>query len=64
MELKQYLLEKRTVVDRALHEYLPEMSGPKEELFKAMNYSLFAGGKRLRPILCIAAAEAAGGEGA
>jgi geranylgeranyl diphosphate synthase type II len=61
MELKQYLLEKRTIVDQALHKYLPEMSGPKEELFKAMNYSLFAGGKRLRPILCIAAAEASGG---
>jgi len=61
MELKQYLLEKRTIIDQALHEYMPQMSGPKEELFKAMGYSLFAGGKRLRPILCIASAEAAGG---
>lgn len=61
MELKEYLREKRTIVDRALKEYLPEVSGPKEELFKAMNYSLFAGGKRLRPILCIAASEAVGG---
>lgn len=61
MELKRYLLEKRTIVDQALKIYLPEMSGPKEELFKAMRYSLFAGGKRLRPILCIAAAEAVGG---
>ncbi|MFC1840316.1 polyprenyl synthetase family protein [Thermodesulfobacteriota bacterium] len=61
MELKQYLLEKRTIVDQALQKYMPELSGPKGELFKAMNYSLFAGGKRLRPILCIASAEAAGG---
>ena len=61
MELKQYLLEKRTIIDQALHKYLPEMTGPKEELFKAMNYSLFAGGKRLRPVLCIASAEAVGG---
>jgi len=61
MELKEYLLEKRTIVDQALKKYLPEMSGPKEELFKAMSYSLFAGGKRLRPILCIAAAETIGG---
>lgn len=61
MILKDYLLEKRTVVDRALESYLPELSGPKEELYKAMRYSLFAGGKRLRPILCIAAAEAVGG---
>jgi geranylgeranyl diphosphate synthase type II len=61
MKLKEYLLEKRTLVDLALQEYLPEMSGPKEELYRAMRYSLFAGGKRLRPILCIAAAEALGG---
>lgn len=61
MKLKEYLLEKRTLVDQSLDNYLPEMNGPKEELFKAMRYSLFAGGKRLRPILCIAAAEAVGG---
>lgn len=61
MELKQYLLEKRIIVDQILKKHLPEMSGPREELFKAMSYSLFAGGKRLRPILCIAAAEAVGG---
>ena len=61
MILKEYLTERRTIVDRALEQYLPEMSGPKEELYRAMRYSLFAGGKRLRPILCIAAAEAVGG---
>ena len=61
MTLKEYLLEKRTIVDEALKHYLPEMSGPKEELYRAMRYSLFAGGKRLRPVLCIAAAEAVGG---
>ncbi len=61
MLLKEYLLEKRTIVDKALEYYLPEMSGPKEELYRAMRYSLFAGGKRLRPVLCIAAAEAVGG---
>ena len=61
MNLKEYLLEKRTLVDEALEKYLPEMKGPKEELYRAMRYSLFAGGKRLRPILCIAAAEAVGG---
>ena len=61
MKLKEYLLEKRAIVDRALENYLPEMTGPKEELYKAMRYSLFAGGKRLRPILCIASAEAVGG---
>jgi geranylgeranyl diphosphate synthase type II len=61
MILKEYLIERRTIVDRALENYLPGMTGPKEELYRAMRYSLFAGGKRLRPILCIAAAEAVGG---
>ena len=61
MDLKKYLIEKRTLVDDALEKYLSETIGPKEELYKAMRYSLFAGGKRLRPILCIAAAEAVGG---
>ncbi len=61
MKLKEYLLEKRTLVDAALENYIPKVNGPKEELYKAMRYSLFAGGKRLRPILCIAAAEAVGG---
>ena len=35
MKLKEYLLEKRAIVDRALENYLPEMTGPKEELYKA-----------------------------
>jgi len=48
------------MVDRALEEALPEMSGPAEALGRAMRYSLFAGGKRLRPILCLAGAEAVG----
>ncbi len=61
MKLKEYLQEKRAMVDQALENYLPEIDGPKEELYRAMRYSLFAGGKRLRPILCIAAAEAVGG---
>lgn len=61
MNLKTYLAEKRKIVDDALAEYLPVPEGPKAELAEAMNYSLFAGGKRLRPILCIASAEAVGG---
>ncbi|HDG97727.1 MAG TPA: polyprenyl synthetase family protein [Desulfobacterales bacterium] len=61
MELKQYLIEKKRVIDQALERYLPECGGPAGDLIKAMRYSLFAGGKRLRPILCIASAEAVGG---
>jgi geranylgeranyl diphosphate synthase, type II len=63
MDLKTYLGEKRAMVDEALGRYLPEPRGHATELIKAMNYSLFAGGKRLRPILCIAGAEAVGADG-
>jgi geranylgeranyl diphosphate synthase, type II len=61
MDLKAYLAEKRAAVEVALEEYMPKPKGPAVDLIKAMNYSLFAGGKRLRPILCIAGAEAVGG---
>ena len=63
MDLKAYLNEKRAVIDSALKGYLAESHGPADELVRAMSYSLFAGGKRLRPILCLAGAEAVGGEG-
>jgi geranylgeranyl diphosphate synthase type II len=49
-------------VDEALKRFMPEPHGHANELIEAMNYSLFAGGKRLRPILCIAGAEAVGGD--
>ena len=48
-DLKAYLNEKRAVVDKALRTYLPRSSGPASELNQAMEYSLSAGGKRLRP---------------
>jgi len=59
--IKAYLDEKRGIVDKALEEAMPQPSGLARELITAMSYSLFAGGKRLRPILCIAGAEAVGG---
>ncbi len=61
LDLKRYLEERKTAVDRAIRDYLPEPRGPASELIKAMRYSLLAGGKRLRPILCLAGAEAVGG---
>jgi geranylgeranyl diphosphate synthase type II len=61
LDLKVYLHEKRTVVDKALEACLPEPQGPTSHLIRAMRYSLFAGGKRLRPILCIAGGESVGG---
>ncbi|MBN2032376.1 MAG: polyprenyl synthetase family protein [Deltaproteobacteria bacterium] len=64
MELKPYLSKKRAIVDQALRGIFPVIpKGPAADVVKAMAYSLFAGGKRLRPILCIAGAEAVGGKG-
>jgi len=62
MNLKEYLEEKRKIVDEALREYfLDSKESLLRKLKDSMKYSLFAGGKRLRPILCIAGAEAVGG---
>ncbi len=62
MNLKAYLKEKKKVVEGALERYAPRSEGPASEVILAMNYSLFAGGKRLRPILCLAGAAAVGGD--
>lgn len=48
-------------MDRALNRFLPPASAKPPTIHKAMRYSLFAGGKRMRPALCLAAAEACGG---
>jgi geranylgeranyl diphosphate synthase type II len=61
-DLQAYIGERRKAVDAALHKIFPPASGHAAELTKAMEYSIFAGGKRLRPVLCIAAAEAVGGD--
>ncbi len=62
MNLKAYLEERRGLVNRALEGYLPRVRGPAFRVVEAMHYSLMAGGKRLRPILCMAAAEAVDGD--
>jgi geranylgeranyl diphosphate synthase type II len=64
MNLKAYLASRQQKIDRALDRYLPKESVKPATIHKAMRYSLFAGGKRLRPILCLAAAEACGGKSA
>jgi geranylgeranyl diphosphate synthase type II len=60
LDLKVYLAQRRELVDAALNQSLPsdEAGG---DILKAMRYSLFAGGKRVRPILCLAGCEAVGG---
>lgn len=60
--LKMYLEARKKIVDEALDGYLPAEDRYPPDIFKAVRYSLFAGGKRIRPILCLAAAEAVGGE--
>jgi geranylgeranyl diphosphate synthase type II len=62
MNLKAYLRARRKEIDGALDYYLPKTNVKPATLHKAMRYSLFAGGKRLRPILCLAAAEACRGK--
>jgi len=62
VNLKSYLVARQKLIDRALDRYLPKANTKPVTLHKAMRYSLFAGGKRLRPILCVAAAEACRGK--
>ncbi|MEP6710013.1 MAG: polyprenyl synthetase family protein [Verrucomicrobiota bacterium] len=62
MDLKRYLAVRQKEVDRALDRFLPKASAKPATIHKAMRYSLFAGGKRLRPILCLAVAEACEGK--
>lgn len=61
-DLKPWLRARQKEVDAALGKFLPRESARPQTIHKAMRYSVFAGGKRLRPILCLAAAEACGGE--
>jgi len=63
MDIQKYLQEKKDLVDSALERYLPRDVGLPATLNQAIRYSLFAGGKRIRPILSIASYEAVGGRG-
>ncbi len=62
MDLQKELSKQSKLVDNALDEFLPQETEKPVTIHKAMRYSIFAGGKRLRPILTIAAAEAVGGD--
>ena len=57
MDIDSYLEEKRKIIDKALDTYIPKETEYPQTLHKAMRHSLFAGGKRLRPILALAVAE-------
>jgi len=60
--LQDYLKERSRWIDRGLRKFLPPPGTRPATIHRAMHYSLFAGGKRIRPILCLAAAEACGGD--
>jgi geranylgeranyl diphosphate synthase type II len=60
-DLDGYLKKSTAAVNRALDEFLPPAGFKPATIHRAMRYSIFAGGKRLRPALCLAAAEACGG---
>lgn len=61
MDLKAYLHSRSILVEQALDRWLPGANLLPHSLHQAMRYSVCAGGKRLRPILMIAASEAVGG---
>ena len=58
MEITTYLSERRRRVEDGLARFMLAADGPFREHIESMRYSLFVGGKRLRPILCLAGAEA------
>ncbi len=60
MDIKEYIKEKQNLVDNYLKNYFNSPFEPKI-LYEAMNYSLFAGGKRIRPVLALTAYEVCGG---
>src|SRR5690348_5567007 len=59
--LQEFLATRTEAVNRALDRLLPPTTARPATIHKAMRYSLFAGGKRMRPALCLAAAAACGG---
>ena len=60
-DLQDFLASRTETVNRALGKFLPSEKTKPATIHEAMRYSLFAGGKRMRPALCLAAAQACGG---
>ena len=61
-DLNSYMSARRSVIDRALRRYFTAHGGRSETIWRAMHYGLFPGGKRIRPILTLAAGEIFGGK--
>lgn len=62
MDLEAYMRQKREMVEEALRRYLPREDAIPSRLPEAMRYSVFTGGKRIRPVLMLAACEVVGGD--
>ncbi len=62
MDIHTYLTESKKLVDQYLERLLPEENEEPPTIHKAMRYSVFAGGKRVRPILVLASGESLDGE--
>lgn len=60
MDLRRYMREQARRIEAVLDDVLPPASEPPQQLHEAMRYAVFGPGKRLRPILCLAAAELCG----
>src|SRR6266566_4922340 len=60
-DVQDFLATRAAAVNLALDRFLPSAAAKPATIHRAMRYSLFAGGKRLRPALCLAAAAACGG---
>ena len=61
-DLETFLATRTAAVNQALDHFLPSAATQPATIHRAMRYSLFAGGKRIRPALCLAAAAACGGD--
>ena len=61
MDIKTLIKESAAKVEERLNELLPAEDVPPTTLHKSMRYSIFAGGKRIRPLICLEAAKACGG---
>ncbi len=62
LDLTRIMAERRALVDAALEQWLPAQTERPPKVHEAMRYSVFAGGKRLRPLLALFACEAAGAD--
>lgn len=62
MDFKKLLMEKKNKVEDALNQYFENKTGLQKTIFESMSYSIYAGGKRLRPVLMIEVCELLNGK--